>query len=284
MMTQPPNPDQPPSEPEQSRQQPGHPPQSWPQQPPPQPPHPQPPRPESTLEHPADVGAPTPPARAKKTSRLESNFGVTLAVLLGIASIVTAWASFQASLYDGKMAEKNALAGILAAEAESMYLEANSTFLTDAATFSRITELTVQEEYGDSYTADIARETLTVLLFQSVSDDLLAAIDWSNAENDLNPESYVSPQESDEYLASLFSGYTDTKQAANQAIADAAVYNELGDQLTLATVMLAISLFLYGIAAVVKSFDLRLILAAIATLVTLVASAICIFVIMQPSP
>ncbi|MGF3054579.1 hypothetical protein ACQUSY_11565 [Microbacterium sp. YY-03] len=246
---------------------------------------------QSAAQHqpfPAQQAAPPPgpyPAPAKKKpSKLEANFGVTLAVLLGIASIVTAWASFQASIYDGKMAEKNTLAGILAAEAESMYLEANSTYLTDAATFARITELTVQEQYGDSYTADIARETLTVLLFQSVSDDLLNAIDWSNAQNDLDPESYVSPQESDEYLSALFGGYQDTKTAANEAMEAAAVYNDLGDQLTLATVMLAISLFLYGLAAVVKSFDMRLFLAAIATLITVIATAIGVFAIMQPTP
>ncbi len=229
-------------------------------------------------------GAPTAPPPIKRRHKLDSNFGVMLAVLLGIASIVTAWASFQASLYDGKMDEQNTLAGILSAEAESMYLEANATLITDTDTFGRITELSVQEEYGDSYTADIARETLNVLLFQSVSENLLNAIDWSNQQNDLNPDSYVSPFESEDYINALFADYQNTKAAANQAVLDAQVFNELGDQLTLATVMLAISLFLYGIAAVVKSFQVRLILAAIASLVTVIAAAICVFVIIQPSP
>ena len=219
----------------------------------------------------------------KKRSRFEKNFTVLLTVLLGLASIVTAWASFQASLYDGEMAEANTRAGVLAAEAESLYLEANAQLITDASLLNRIAELSVQMDYGDYDTSVIASATLDLLMYQSATEALAAAIIWSDEQNSASPGTYTHPQTSPDYLAALYTPYTEKKAQAEAAAAEAAEYNDWGDQLTLATVMLAICLFLYGIAAVLRALPTRIVLTGIATVVMLVASGLSLAVVATAS-
>jgi Tfp pilus assembly protein PilV len=63
--------------------------------------------------------------------RLESTWlgkriEVITAILLGVVSCVTAYAGFQAALYDSNMASAYSQSQVLSTQAESLYLEANS--------------------------------------------------------------------------------------------------------------------------------------------------------------
>lgn len=223
---------------------------------------------------------------SSSTSRgswIEGRFELVLAILLGLASIATAWASFQASLYDGEMSAANTRAGVLAAEAESLYLEANQQYGTDSALFDRLTELEVQSRSADPAAAAVASETIELLSFQSMTDDFAAAMEWADAENEADPTTFTHPQLNEEYQASLFTGYQDTKAEADAALVSSAKYNDLGDQLTLATVLLAISLFLFGIAAILRANRMRLILTAISTVVMIVATIMSVVVVLTPT-
>ncbi len=221
-------------------------------------------------------------ATAAQESWLSKNFELFVAVLLGIASVITAWASFQASLYDGEMSAANTKAGVLAAEAESLYLEGNQQYMRDGQLFDRITELSIQSSSSNPETAALADETIDVLTFQSLTEDFAAALEWSAAENDADPEFFTHPQDSEEYLTALFGGYHEVKAEADAALESSAKYNELGDQLTLATVLLAISLFLFGIAAIIRSLRMRLIITGVSTVVMVVATVMSVIVVNTP--
>ena len=56
---------------------------------------------------------------------INRHLGLIIAILLGLVSIVTAYASFQSALYDGQMTQKYTIGSNLATEAESLYLEGN---------------------------------------------------------------------------------------------------------------------------------------------------------------
>ena len=58
-------------------------------------------------------------------SWLSKHIEIILVTLLGLASVATAYTSFQASLYDSQMAGAYAVAQNFKTEAESLYLEAN---------------------------------------------------------------------------------------------------------------------------------------------------------------
>ena len=78
-----------------------------------------------------------------RLSWFHPNTELVIALLLGLASIVTAYASFQSSLFDGEVNRLNTAASVLSGEAESLYLEANQQYVSDAQLFDRLTELAI---------------------------------------------------------------------------------------------------------------------------------------------
>ncbi len=228
-----------------------------------------------------DAAAPSHGAGTKK-HWIERNFELVIAVLLGIASIITAWASYQASLYDGEMATANTKAGVLSAEAESQYLEGNQQYTSDGQLFDRLTELGVQERSTDPATVAVASETIELLTFQSMTDTFKAAMEWADAENAADPDTFTHPQASEDYQQELFGTYQETKAQADAQLKRSSDYNNLGDQLSLATVLLAISLFLFGIAALIRGVRIRYIITGVSTVVMVVATVISIVVVTTP--
>jgi hypothetical protein len=191
-----------------------------------------------------------------KKDRLE----LIIAILLGIVSIGIAYASFQAALYDSEMAGDYQRGTALAGEAESLYLEGNQTYVQDAQLWNELSKLTIESESTNPDVAAQAQTTFDVLMFQSVSEDLAAAAVWADAENTADPENYYSPLDSEEYLAALFGGYHETKAQADAAVVEGDEANSLSDRLTLYTVLMSVSLFLLGIAAVVRQYRVQLLL------------------------
>jgi hypothetical protein len=191
-----------------------------------------------------------------KKNRLE----LIIAILLGIVAIGVAYASFQAALYDSKMAAAYQRGTALSTEAESLYLEGNQQYVQDAELWNQLLQLSIEAESGDPTIAANAQATSDVLAFQAVSEDLAAAIAWSDEQNAADPETYYSPLDSEDYRAALFGGYDVTAAEAATAVEEGDEANSLGDRLMLYTVLMSISLFLLGIAAVVRQYRVQLLL------------------------
>ena len=207
-------------------------------------------------------------------SHLRANTEVIIAVLLGVVSIATAYASFQSSLYGGVQAQSYTVGSNLATEAESLYLEGNQQYVQDSQLFDRLTDLQLDTENPDPAIAEAAQAKYDVIYFQSVSEDFDAAIQSAAAQNEADPDFYYSPMDDEDYQASLFGEYADTKEKADATILKGDEANTLGDKLTLATVIMAVSLFLLGIAAVVTSFRIKLIMGGVALAIFVVAGLI----------
>ncbi|CAN5252505.1 hypothetical protein BH09ACT5_BH09ACT5_10200 [soil metagenome] len=207
-------------------------------------------------------------------SFLRKNTEVIIAVLLGIVSIATAYASFQSSLYGGQQAQAYTVGTNLSTEAESMYLEANQQYVQDSQLWQTLTELRLDIANPDPAISAAAQVKYDTIYFQSVSEDFDAAIQRADAENEANPDFYVDPSNDEEYQNTLFSAYSDTKIDADKKIAEGDAANTLGDKLTLATVIMAVSLFLLGIAAVVSAFRVKLIMGGVAIVIFVVAVVI----------
>lgn len=209
-----------------------------------------------------------------KRDRLE----LMVAIMLGLVSIGIAYASFQAALYDSQMAAAYQRGTALSAEAESLYLEGNQQYVRDAEVWNRLTELVVATESADPVTAANAQTAYDLLMFQAVSEDMSAAIDWSNAQNEADPETYYSPLDSEEYQAALFGGYADTKAEAERVVAEGNEHNSLSDRLTLYTVLMSVSLFLLGIASVVRQYRVQVLLAVSGTVIFAISVVLTAFV------
>ena len=192
-------------------------------------------------------------AEPRRISSLFGNVELMIVIMLGIVSVVTAYASFQAALYGSKMDSFYAQSTRLTAEAESAYLEGNQQFVQDSATLARLLEIEVEMSAADPVISQLATEKHELLSFVSVSDELAAAIAWADAENESDPDFYTPPQNDDAYLESLFGNWSVLNDEAAEATQNGDEANTYGDRLTLNTVLFAVSLFLLGVAAVLKS-------------------------------
>jgi hypothetical protein len=202
------------------------------------------------------------------------NLELVIAVLLGLISIVTAYASFQAALYDSQMAGNYTKGSNLSTAAESLYLEGNQQFIQDTQVLNRLSELAIETNSADVVLAQDASDKIDELTFMSVSEEFAAAIAWGEAEDISDAEFYHNPQDNEDYQDFLFSGWSDTKAEADVMIAEGDNFNSLSDRLTLNTVLMAISLFLLGVAAVVSQVRVQVVLMATGTVIFVVAAAL----------
>jgi len=205
---------------------------------------------------------------------LRTNMEVIIAILLGIVSIATAYVSFQSSLYGGVQAQNYTNGTNQRTSAESLYLEANQQYVQDAQLWQTLSELRLDIANPDPAIADAAQIKYDTIYFQSVSEDFDGAIQRADAENEANPDFYVDPSNDEDYQNALFGTYADEKEQADAKIAAGDQANAFGDRLTLATVIMAVSLFLLGIAAVVSAFRVKVIMGGIGVVIFVAAVVI----------
>ena len=147
---------------------------------------------------PATNPIPLPAAKPRRSrneprlGRLLSNVELVTAILLGVVSVTTAYASFQASLYDGETAKQFSAGQNSQTEAESLYLEANQQYIRDVQLWDRMTELQIEIDNIPEQAA-ASQLKYDTLLFTSVSENLNAAILWSADQNAADPAAFVSP-------------------------------------------------------------------------------------------
>ena len=227
---------------------------------------------------------PTTAAPRGGLSFLRKHTEVIIAILLGVVSIATAYVSFQSSLYGGNQAQAYTVGSNLSTEAESMYLEGNQQYVQDSQLWETLTGLRLDIENPDPAVSEAAQLKYDTIYFQSVSEDFGGAIERADAENEANPDFYVSPTDDEDYQDSLFSAYSETKEKAEKTIKSGDEANTLGDKLTLSTVIMAVSLFLLGIAAVVSEFRVKLIMGGVGVGIFVVAVIIAAAVPVLPLP
>lgn len=207
---------------------------------------------------------------------------VIVVVLLGLVSVSTAYASFQASLYDSKMFQEYAVGQNVKTEAESIYLEANQQFVQDAQTLVKLDEIAVEMQSGSPEVAALATEKYASVYFGSVTDVFAEAIDRADALNASGEGDYVSPQDDEAYLEDLFGTYWEKNAEVEERMAMGDNFNALGDKLTLYTVLMALSLFLLGVAAVVKRVATKFSIAAIAMVIFTFTAILTAFIPFMP--
>jgi hypothetical protein len=191
-----------------------------------------------------------------------SDFELFIVLLLGIVSVATAYTSFQSALYDSQMAGAYTRGQNSQTEAESLYLEANQQYIQDVQTWARLTELSVDIDSADAELAAAASAKFDTIYFVSVGEDFDAAVTWSQEQNDADPDNYTSPFDSEDYESALFGGWAEEDDHSAALIMEGDVYNGYSDRLTLNTVLMAITLFLLGVAAVVRRRQTQWILVA----------------------
>jgi Tfp pilus assembly protein PilE len=169
-------------------------------------------------------------------------------VMLGIVSVATAYTSFQSSLYEGQRGDAISLSEAAGTLAESLYLEGNQQYVQDSQTIQQLSVLQVAADAGDP----IAQAQYDELYFIAVWEELDAAIQNAAALDDSDPDFWHDPQADEAYQDALFGAYAEEAERSEELRAEGNGYNKSADTLGLFTAIMAITLFLLGIAAVVR--------------------------------
>ena len=197
----------------------------------------------------------------EKSAKFNKVFELVVAILLGITAVITAWAAWQGSLYDSTQAKYYTLGNATLADGNARWNEASQTLAQDMNTWNQISALQVDLDYanfrGDTDTAEAAQYKLDMLMY-GVSDDLTAAIEWANAQ-----ENYATPFEKDGVIDSYYADASSVMDEGYAQIDQGDQANNWADKLGLVSVILAVVLFMLGIVGVFQDKRTKLIIASV---------------------
>jgi hypothetical protein len=195
---------------------------------------------------------------------------LVIVILLGVVATTTAYATFQSGIYGGHSDDKISQSEAAGTEAESLYLEGNQQYVQDSQTIQQLQAYAIAAEAGDP----IASAQYDNLYFIGVSEELDAAIQNAAALDESEPEFWHDPQADEDYQAALFGSYGDAKAASERLRADGDALGYNGDLLSLYVTLMAVSLFLLGIAAVLKNVLTQWVLIAAGGAIFLVSAVL----------
>jgi hypothetical protein len=194
-------------------------------------------------------------ARAERSRQSDNRLTEMIAVLLlGVATIGTAWCGYQASRWNQDQNE-------IARQGSDLRVEANRQF--GLATQGIVYDTNLVAQYakavvdGDTQLEKFYRETLFRPQFLPVLER------WQSAIED--GESPTRLLEDPDYVDSQFGDYQNTQASAEVKDVAATEAGENGDDYVLLTLLLASALFFAGVTTSFKMQMARLVLLALAS-------------------
>jgi hypothetical protein len=162
-----------------------------------------------------------------------------VAIVLGAAALLTAYAAYYGSLAGGDALQGYTQATITRGEANSDYSDYSQSYSSDQSTFL---QYQVKLDEGEADVAQNIRDSL-------FSPELEAATVAWEADN----QGFATPLGVKEYVVESYNSYLANDEAATKAFDDAQKTDDQGDNFDLASVFLAVSLFFAGVAGLMRS-------------------------------
>lgn len=178
---------------------------------------------------------------------------IVAAVVLGLAAIAVAWASFQSSLWGGVQDSKLTESVLVGNEATDAFQQADTIQSLDQVLF--VEYLTQTFSDGDPDLAEF-------ILSNMSPEGQAATEEWF--ENDLE-----RPFDSESYQDALYSTGLELQEESAGLFDEAATANETADKFDLAATILALVLFFAGIATLIgrREVTVALLLVSVVLLV-----------------
>ncbi len=185
----------------------------------------------------------------------EKKMEVSVAVLLGITTLLVAWAGWIGSLHSGIQAINFTKSNNLAAEGNAEYSVATQVYISDLFTWNTILDLQIDmevaKEKGDLDEAKVIETKIEKIKHNSCSPKLLEAI------NSTNTKGGTSPFEQEDFVNSYFARAKELSEESKQALEEGKRDNLRGDSFRLVSVFYSLVLFLLGIVGVIKDYQSR---------------------------
>ncbi len=186
---------------------------------------------------------------------------VVIAILLGVAAILTAWFSLEAANVSDEV-QKNYSTGIRTAdEATTLYTIADSTATSDRILFLEFAKAKVT---GDTDLAEYIRASL-------MSPDLVAAISWWEKQPD--EAGYNSPfvNENPKLSTKLIDSADEVDASARRSFSKAEESDRITDDFDQMAVIMAIALFFLGIAGLASNRRMTIIMLSFGSIILVIA-------------
>lgn len=192
-------------------------------------------------------------------------FELSAALLLGFGAIASAVAGYQSGLWGGASVEGYGEAAAMTTKASTTYNDELTSYIQDAQVDVRAKEMVWEAlEIEDEARAERLMQMASWLYTSQLTEHAYSALKLPEAEVDketgeaqhLTTESLEAALEidlGDDYVDALFTPSSEEFEAAEARFAKARTANEIGDQFSLAAVILTISLFFGGLALVFKT-------------------------------
>jgi hypothetical protein len=191
----------------------------------------------------------SPGSQASFKDRVEQ----VIAVMLGLAAIITAWTAFQSSQLGDKVQESFSEGIRSSDQASQEYNTAIATDNQDQAIFLEYAKALVAE---DEVTATYIQESL-------MSPELAAAVQWwIEQPDDTGPDSPFV-EENPNWNDGSWTIAADLDVEAQEYFDSARQADADGDEFDLLEVIVTLSLFLFGIASLVRQQKIQVGLAAV---------------------
>lgn len=199
------------------------------------------------------------------------------AVFLGITAVLTAWASWQSSLYGGNQATKYTKSNSVIGEANSLYNEASQYLAQDMNIWNRIIELRIEQAFAETDNDESTVEKCQWKLDQIISDNVYPefenAINWAD-----NQPEYASPFDKDGFIDLYYAEANAMYKEGYELLDEGSKDNSLGDRLGLVTVVYAVVLFMLGITSSFNELRTKFILISVSAVGFVFATVIMITV------
>lgn len=218
--------------------------------------------------------------RKLKTFLKEKKLEVSVAVFLGITTLLVAWAGWIGSLHGGIQAINFTKSNNLAAEGNAEYNIATQVYISDLFTWNTISSLQLDREIalerGDKDEAKVIAIKIDKIKHSSCSPRLLEAINEADSQ-----KSGASPFDNEEFVSSYFEKAKELLDESQAALEEGKQDNLRGDSFRLVSVLYSLVLFLLGIVGVIKDYNSRKILFIVSVIILVLA---IIYMLTLPMP
>lgn len=231
----------------------------------------------------------------EKREKTEHVIEIIVVVLMGLAALLTAWATWIGSLHGGNQATNYTTSNNIASEGNSEYNAGVQSMTQDMMLWNEISDMQIDyffaENKNDTVTLDSISNKLFVKLSENLTSEMAEAIGWEFPEKD--PASAVAAWlEKDNALSSPFGteGFEEHYfVAANELLEESASVLEQGkkdnanaDSFGLVTVIYSVALFLLGMVSTLKGLKNKYGLLAI-SVALLLTGAVYMLTIPMPT-
>ena len=206
-----------------------------------------------------------PPDNALKDRKTEKTIKwieTVVAVLLGITTLLSAWASWISHLHGGLQSIHFTESNNIASEGTAQYNLGMQLYLADYMAWNTAKDYYYELESakldGDQVKVDLVTEKIKSFEEQNASEILTEGVKWMEENNEDNP--FKMPGMAEKY----FETAQETVELSQERLEEGKRDNTKGDSYQLVTVIYSLALFLLGIVGTFKNLPNRIAVLAIA--------------------